>query len=154
MKILVLYDSKYGNTKQVAQEITDHLQDNVSIKQVSDCKPEEFSEYQLVILGSPTHGAYASEPFKVFFEKLKTEHLQDVQFAVFDTRVTLFLLRPFGYAAPKMAQLIHSLGGVVIGEPAGFIVSGGEGPLAEGELERSKQWALDLQETAAETVKP
>jgi flavodoxin len=154
MKILVLYDSKYGNTQQVAREIANQLPGEIDLKLVGEFDPQEVSDYQLVIMGSPTHGADATDSFKSFFEQLKSEYLQDVQFGVFDTRVTWWFLKLFGYAAPRMAQRIRSLGGTVIGEPAGFIVSGGEGPLAEGELERAQRWALDLQKTAAETFKP
>lgn len=151
MKTLVLYDSKYGNTQQVAQEIADHLHGNVNIKLVSECEPEEISDYQLVIMGSPTHGAHASEPFQTFFKELNGKDVQGVSFGVFDTRLTWLFLRPFGYAAPRMAERIRSLEGKIIGKPAGFVVSGGEGPLKTGEMDRAREWALDLQETAAET---
>lgn len=152
MKILVLYDTQYGNTQRLADEIADHLPGDVNLKLVGDCQPQEISEYQLVFMGSPTHGADASDHFKTVFGKLESEDIRGVPIGVFDTRMTLFLLRPFGFAAPKIAQRIRSLGGTVIGEAAGFIVSGGEGPLAEGELERAQRWALDIRETAAETL--
>jgi hypothetical protein len=61
--------------------------------------------------------------------------------AAFDTRVTWWWLRPFGYAAPKIAKHLKKKGGKLVVDGEGFFVTGGKGPLREGEVERAAAWA-------------
>jgi hypothetical protein len=69
-----------------------------------------------------------------------------VRVAAFDTRMTNRLILIFGVAAPKIAKALQGRGGTQVGAPAGFFVTGGEGPLKEGELERAGGWAQRIVE--------
>jgi hypothetical protein len=64
--------------------------------------------------------------------------------AAFDTRLTWWWLRLFGFAAPKIAMTLKKKGGTLIGTPEGFFVTGGEGPLQDGEVERAAAWAREI----------
>jgi hypothetical protein len=79
--------------------------------------------------------------------------LQGKNVAAFDTRLTWFWVRIFGFAAPKIARSLENKGGRLAmpgeGPPGlaageGFCVTGGEGPLQGGELERAADWAKQV----------
>jgi flavodoxin I len=54
------------------------------------------------------------------------------------------MVRIFGYAAESIAARLVRKGGTQAANPAGFFVTGTEGPLKEGELERAAAWAKSL----------
>lgn len=61
--------------------------------------------------------------------------------AAFDTR----LARPLsGGAAPKIGRALTSHGYRLVQPPEGFLVTGMEGPLRPGELDRAKTWGACL----------
>ena len=64
--------------------------------------------------------------------------------AGFDTRMTNKLITLFGTAVPKISKALKNKGGTVVEQPAGFFVTGGEGPLKDGEIERAAAWARGL----------
>ena len=56
MKALVVYDSAFGNTEQIAQAIGNGLgtEAGVQVLRASDVKPEQLEGLDLLIVGSPT----------------------------------------------------------------------------------------------------
>ena len=73
--------------------------------------------------------------------------------AAFDTRIWLdtidskalrFIVNRGGYAANTIAKALEKKGGLMTVEPEGFLVTGEQGPLKEGELERAEKWAKQL----------
>lgn len=58
MKVLIVYDSVFGNTEQIAQTIGNALssQEDVEILRVGNVKPEKLTGSELLIVGSPTRG--------------------------------------------------------------------------------------------------
>ena len=144
MRTLVVYDSKYGNTKIIAQAIGETLDGEVEVRHVDNVEVPSLAEYELLVVGAPTHGANPSDPVKAFLEQVQPRALKGVKVAGFDTRMTNRLITMFGVAAPKIAKALEKKGGTPAGEPAGFYVKGGEGPLKEGEVERAAAWAKGL----------
>lgn len=153
MRTLLIYDSKYGNTKIIAEAVRGAIPGPVEMAHIEKVSPAMIADYDLVILGTPTHGAGPSEPVKNFLEKLDRSILAGKKIAVFDTRITKSgmpnrflgqLVHWMGFAAPKMARQLRGKGAVVVGEPGGFFVTGGEGPLDEGELAHAADWTESL----------
>jgi len=58
-----------------------------------------------------------------------------------DSSVLRFIVKTGGYAAKSIANRLKKKGGDLIMPPEGFLVTGEEGPLQEGELERAADWA-------------
>jgi flavodoxin len=56
IKALVVYDSTHGNTEKVAQAIGDAV--GGQALQVNDVDPAVLKEFDLLIVGSPTHGGF------------------------------------------------------------------------------------------------
>jgi len=146
MKILVVYDSVYGNTERIARTIGDALPGEVKVLRVGDVDPGELASSDLLIIGSPTHGALPTEAIQALVDRLGPPAHGDARAATFDTRLTWgFLERWGGFAAPKIAVLLKEKGWTVVGEPGGFFVKGlKKGPLKKGEVERAAAWGKDL----------
>ncbi len=146
MKTLVVYDSLYGNTKTIAQSIGDAIPGEVAVMHVGDVTASGLGAYDLLIIGAPTHGAKPSPDMQEFLEQIQAQALEGVKVAGFDTRMTNRLITLFGTAAPKIAKALKAKGGTSAGSAEGFYVTGGEGPLKDGEVERAAAWAQGLAE--------
>lgn len=156
MKAMVIYDSQFGNTAQIAQAIGRGLgdADDVTVSQIADARPESLAGLDLLVVGSPTQKFRSTPATKDFLKSISRNGLQGVRVAAFDTRLTeeeidsngVFskLVDIFGYAAAPIAKELAKKGGNVAAEPEGFYVAGTEGPLVDGELERAEAWAKQL----------
>ncbi|MFN2235338.1 MAG: flavodoxin family protein [Anaerolineales bacterium] len=137
MKTLVIYDSKYGHTRMIAEAIGEAI--NGQIMLVSEPNPADLAGFDLVIIGSPTHGGWYTEGIQ---DLLKAESaFNNLNLAVFDTRTKRSL---FGFAAPRMARNLEKSGANLLATPEGFVVLGVKGPLKNGELERAAAWAREI----------
>ncbi|HEY4976300.1 MAG TPA: flavodoxin domain-containing protein [Gaiellaceae bacterium] len=142
MKTLVVYDSLYGNTAQVAEAIGAAVAGESQVLRIGEAKPSELGSFELVIVGAPTQGGRPTEAMRAFLARVPA--LEGVKVAAFDTRLRARWVTVFGYAAGKITEKMESLGATLVTEPEGFIVEGKKGPLAGGELERAGAWAKDL----------
>jgi flavodoxin len=144
MKTLVVYDSIYGHTKIVAQAIAEAIPGEVEVLYVGDATLTDLKAGDLLVVGAPTHAANPSPDALQFLGEIQAPALQGIKVAAFDTRMTNRLITMFGTAAPKIAKALKQKGGTPVGKPQGFYVSGGEGPLKDGETERAAAWARGL----------
>ena len=142
MKTLVVYDSLYGNTAQVAEAIGAAIAGESQVLRIGEAKPSELGSFDLVIAGAPTQGGRATDAMRAFLSRVSA--LEGAKVAVFDTRLRARWVKVFVYAAGKIAARMKSLGATLVAEPEGFIVEGKKGPLADGELERAAVWAKSL----------
>lgn len=146
MKTLVAYDSVYGNTEIVARAIGDAIPGEVQVLRVGQVNTDEFKSVDLLIIGSPTHGAMPTDAAQSLVDRIGPPSREGTRVATFDTRLTWpFLERWGGFAAPKMAEALANKGWTLAGEPGGFFVRGlKKGPLKKGEVERAVVWAQGL----------
>ncbi|OGC58359.1 hypothetical protein A2473_01350 [candidate division WWE3 bacterium RIFOXYC2_FULL_42_13] len=154
MKVLVIYDSMYGNTKKVAETVAENLKHfhGVELLAVTDLDSKILSDTDFLVVGTPTQGGRPTENIQKFLDRLEMNSLQGTKVAAFDTRFSeqnqnfalRTLLRTVGYAAPRITDALKIKGGDLVAPPEGFIVSNKKGPLANGELERAKTWAISL----------
>jgi flavodoxin I len=144
MKTLVVYDSHYGNTRTIAQAIGDALRGEVEVLHVNEVDASALGACDLLIVGAPTHGAKPSPAVQIFIDQIPPRALEGKNVAGFDTRMTNRLITFFGTAAPKIRKALKEKGGTLVGPAGGFYVTGGEGPLKEGEVERAAAWAKGL----------
>lgn len=155
MNILIIYNSLYGNTEQVAQAISNVLrsQYHVELLRVSDVKPDQLAGLNLLIVGSPTQRFRPTKAMSNLLEGIPENGLKGANVAAFDTRLSTsdiessvgrFFVKAGGYAAKPIADSLKKSGGSLIIPPEGFYVKGTEGPLKEGELERAADWAKQI----------
>jgi flavodoxin len=149
MKTLVVYDSVYGNTEIIARAIGDAIPGEVQVLRVSHVNTGDLETVDLLIIGSPTHGALPTEAAQRLVGRIGSPAREGAQAATFDTRLTWkFLERWGGFAAPKMADTLKEKGWTLAGEPGGFFVKGlKKGPLKPGEADRAAVWAKGLVES-------
>ncbi|MBE0686822.1 MAG: nitric oxide synthase [Anaerolineaceae bacterium] len=153
-EILIIYDSVFGNTAKIAQAMARALEDHqeVDLRLVGEVFPEHLDGVKTLIVGSPTRQFKVTGALDQFLKQIPSGGLTSVNVAAFDTRMTpedirknkflAIMAKFFGYAAEKIAKQLILLGGKEIMSPQGFYVSGMEGPLLEGELDRASTWAL------------
>ena len=156
MKAMVVYDSAYGNTEQIAQAIGDALgaPEDVETCRAGDVQPEQLVGVDLLIAGSPTQKFRPTPAMTDFLKRIPDKGLAGVKAAAFDTRFTeseikkirvlAFMVRMFGYAAQPIAGRLEKKGGDLAVPPEGFYVGDTEGPLLDGELERAAEWARQI----------
>ena len=175
MKALVVYESMYGNTRQIAQAITEGLRVSVDAKlsPVGDAKTIDVSDVQLVVVGAPTHAwglsrrrtreVAANEIAKRSDQRIAAasvatgvrEWLRGLTRqegrcgAAFDTRLD----RPrffTGSAVRTVERGLVAAGFSIFAEPQSFRVGGTTGPLASGEIERARAWGEAMGRTLAQ----
>jgi flavodoxin I len=146
MKVLVVYDSVYGNTEIIAQAIAQVIPVAARVLRVGQVKAADWQGVDLLVLGSPTHGSMPTEAVRRFLAQVGSPGQEGARAATFDTRLTWpFLERWGGFAAPKMADTLAEKGWTLVGEPGGFFVRGlKKGPLKRGEADRAAAWARAL----------
>lgn len=154
MKITIVYDTIFGNTGKIAQAIADTLNsaNEVRYLTVQAAKGLELTDTDLLIVGSPTRGFRPTPQISEYVAGLDRV-LPGKSAAAFDTRIDLETVNPpplrwvvdaGGYAATRIGSALERHGFVLKGGLAGFLVSGTEGPLVPGEIERAQQWARGL----------
>jgi Flavodoxin domain len=161
MRSLVVYESSFGNTRRVAEEIAGGLaaEGDVDVFSVDDAVPA-LEDVDLLVLGGPTHvhglssrrsreGALTQgargEPgigARGFIERLPNG-ARGPRVAAFDTRAHKPVLL-VGSAARGIARRLREHGYMLAADPESFFVEGTPGPLEEGELERAKEWGRTL----------
>jgi len=112
-KIIVVYDSYFGNTEKIAREIGKALGNDVQVKSSKEIKIEMLSELDYFIVGATTRAFKPSDPIKYFLKTIPSGELNGVKVASFDTRmdpkdvgnpILKFMARLFGYAAEPIAK--------------------------------------------------
>ncbi len=144
MKTLVVYDSVYGNTEEIARSIGEAIGDEAKVVKAGESGPGDLESIDLLITGSPTYGGRPTPKMKEFIDNIKAVSLEGVKIAAFDTRVPATWVKIFGFAAGKIEKRLKSQGGKPAVKPEGFYVSGTRGPLVDGEYERAAGWAKEI----------
>ena len=140
MKTLIVYDSTYGNTEKIAQAIGEAIGDQAL--RVGQANPADLKGFDLVIVGSPTHGGRPTPEIQSLLKA--SPALEGLSAAAFDTRHVSKWTVLFGYAAVRIARSLERSGATLVAPPEGFFVLGTQGPLKDGELERAADWAKGL----------
>jgi len=77
MKVIVIYYSRGGTTKKMAEIIADEVGKNqcdVSLKDVSEIEAKELLEYDGIIVGSPTYYGTLAAQIKELFDQSVAFH--------------------------------------------------------------------------------
>ena len=149
MKTLIIYDSVWGNTEKIARAVGDALPGEIIIARVTEVDQASLKSSDLIIIGSPTQGGRPLKSISGFLSGIPDCGLRDMPVAAFDTRTkvggfALILVNMLGYAANRIAKILKAKGGKLVIAPVGFLVTGKEGPIIEGEIKRAVIWAKEL----------
>jgi len=123
MRLLVMYDSKYGNTERVATLIAEEVRKDghdVDCRHQADSGEDDFLGVRLWVLGSPTHFGRPTFKFKTLLRNAVKEAGKDHDFVVFDTRYD----NMHSGAADRLHKLLVKEGLRPLVPPQHFIVDG------------------------------
>jgi flavodoxin I len=146
MKALVIYDSLYGNTEQIARAIGGAIAEDVKVVKVGEANTFELGAYDLLFIGSPTQGGRHTKAMKEFLDRIPDGTLKNKNVAAFDTRMKSMFVKLFGWAASRIADDLIGKGAKLVAPSEGFLVKSAKGPLVDGELERAAAWAKGIAE--------
>jgi hypothetical protein len=166
MKALVVYESMYGNTRHVAEAITEGLRLSIDAElvPVADADDARVAASDLVVVGGPTHAwgmsrrrtrQSSAQPAKGgtvpagsisvgVREWLRAvEAPQGCRAAAFDTRLD----KPAwltGTAMRGIERGLRAAGFSVFTRAQSFTVVASLGPLSTGELDRARTWGAEI----------
>jgi flavodoxin len=147
MNTVIVYDSAFGNTEQIAQAIAGTFREDgqVRIVRVEHTHPLYLHDVDLLVLGCPTQKRRPTPAMRSLLEYIPAEALNRLAVACFDTRFSQSS-RITGSAARWMARKLSKRGASHLLPGESFLVKGTHGPLENGEVERAISWARMLQE--------
>ena len=154
MNSLVIYASRTGNTRRVAEAIADGLRSRGSVQVLAtDVAPVSMPERtDLVVIGGPTEAHGMTPPMVDLLDRLEAGGLQGIAVAAFDTRLRWPLLLS-GSAAARIASRLSHAGAGVIAPAESFFVTR-QPILEDGELERAAGWGASLAATVEAESRP
>jgi flavodoxin len=146
MNILIVYFSKFGNTRKVAETVGQKLGPAGCVRVISSDQltASDLAQANLVVMGSPTHRMNLPEAVRPVFDSLPRRVLRDTWIAAFDTSYKMSWWLAYFTAGRRLAKKLRKFGGKQIAPPETFHVVGKEGPLYDGELERARLWAESI----------
>jgi hypothetical protein len=175
MRVVIVYESMYGNTRQIAEAIAEGFtpHDSVRILPVSDIDPDAedvLDGADLIVVGGPTHAHSISRPTTrkaAADAAVKDAHLAlqpgatgqglrewfgmlghlDMWAAAFDTRLDAPAMFT-GRGSVRIDRVLHHRGAHRLAEPESFFVTKAN-RLSAGELERARGWGRRLAESVA-----
>ncbi len=147
VKTLIVYDSVYGNTEKIAMAIAEAIASDGGAKvlRASEADVAELESADLLIVGCPTHAGRPTQAMQEFLSRVAESSLEGIRAAAFDTRVQARWVKILGFAAPRIGGSLKKKGATLVAGPEGFFVTGKEGPLKDGELERAGDWGREMQ---------
>lgn len=138
VEVYVVYDSKYGNTKLVAENILKGIREvagiEAAIGYVKEVDAEKVANYDVIVLGAPNHMGKPSRTMTKFVDKLAEIDLKVKDVAVFGTYAGR--IRTVDRAVKKLEKIVKKkLPNVNLISPSLSVrVNGVTGPIVEGEL--------------------
>ena len=148
MKVLIVYETKYGNTKKAAETIGEVIKEagnEVIVMKVDAVEKDSIKNYKAIVIGSPTYASSQAGSVKKFISSLDVE--PNTKVAVFDTHSGdgISTGGPMRRAVKKMEKQIQKNPNLTkIMNGLQVAVKGIQGPLIEGELEKCKAFAKEI----------
>ena len=168
MRAVVIFESMFGNTGQIARAIAEELAGvmDVEVHDVTQAPAQPPDDVDLVVVGAPTHAFSLSRPatradavekggrhpegsagLREWLDELRDRPQGEV-WAVFDTRADRVRRLPAG-ASRKASAMARRRHAHVIAVQS-FYVSSTTGPLTPREADRARDWARVLARLAAD----
>jgi len=160
-RVLIVYESMFGNTRRIAEAVAEGLGDAVEVVEVGSAPTLLPEDVDLLVVGAPTHAFGLSRPstresaagqavddvvstgigVREWLDELR-HGPAPVTACAFDTRVKVGILP--GSAARKALRRLGKLGFPALVKAESFFVGGTPGPLLDGEVRRAREWGESL----------
>jgi NAD(P)H dehydrogenase (quinone) len=144
VKVFVVYDTKYGNTKLAGGTIVEGMKEvegiEAAIGYVKEIEIGKLAGYDAIVLGAPNHMGRPSQTIKKFVNRLAELDLKAKNVAIFGTYSGR--VRDPDRAVKKLEKMAEKkLPNLKLISPSLSIrVQGIPGPIVEGELHKCKDF--------------
>ncbi len=145
-KVLVVYESKHGNTKLAAEKIIEGMSEvkdiEVSLYEIKEVNLTNVPNYDVILIGSPNHFGGPTRSIKKFIDSFEKINLNGKLFAVFDT----YLGKDYEKAVNKMENKVNEkvLGSRLVTPGLSIRVQGMKGPIQEEEFLKCKEFGRKI----------
>ncbi len=164
MRALVVFESMFGNTEEVARAVAEGLElggcASAQVVRVDRAPLQVPGDVDVVVVGGPTHafgmsrpssreeaerqGAPGDESERGLREWVGVvQAAPSVRFATFDTRIDKVRRVP-GSAAHQASRHLRRRGFRLASGPTSYYVTGTAGPLGGHETGKARQWGKDV----------
>jgi menaquinone-dependent protoporphyrinogen IX oxidase len=162
---LVVYESMFGNTEEVAKAVAEGLRlegIETTVVEARSAPRAVARDLDLLVVGAPTHAFSLSRAasrqaavsqgavperadlgVREWLESCRHDRRSPVALAAFDTRVSRVRWLPQS-ASAAAARIARKHDFRVVAHPIGFVVEDIKGPLRAGELDRAVAWGREL----------
>ncbi|MFX1593865.1 MAG: flavodoxin family protein [Promethearchaeota archaeon] len=156
MKVLIVYDTKYGNTEKVAKLIAEGINSNngneVIVNNVKDVNLKKEASYDLILIGSPVHFGKHVGSVKKFINKLPKSQLKVNTYSIFNTymgedpETTEEGICYYKKMLDKMDKQINEMMSNLtkLSSPLSIKVAGMKGPILNEELPKCKDFGMKI----------
>jgi flavodoxin len=153
MKVVIVYFSKYGNTRRVAETIATVLAQIAETRVLSYevCSLADLKTADVIVFGSPTHFQAVPKVVRSFFKAVPKGSLKGKWITAFDTSMPMWRPIMLLTAAHGIMSRLHKLGGKKFIRSETFLVHSVEVPdpgdfdlLNAGELAHAERWAQGM----------
>jgi len=141
MKICIIYYSKYGNGRKLAEHLGTIMREKeheVELFPCNELKSSSIPFADLYFFSSPTHMGGPAGKMKKFLKHLEIGQ-ENAKYALITTT-----LDAKGKTLRKMEYLLQTKGLTKISEGLAVLVTGMKGPLEEGYKEKLEAFATDV----------
>jgi flavodoxin len=156
MQVVVVFDTQFGNTEQIARAIADGIADlgSVDLLPAAGSAGRPRVPPDLLLIGGPTQRHGLSPALRGYLDALPRDGLRNARVATFDTRYRMAPLLS-GSAAKDAAGRLRRSGMRLVAAPESFFIERDRPPEGEkrrhgseqlepGELERARAWGRRL----------
>ncbi len=146
-KVLVVFDSKFGNTEKLAREIAAGIEETglaeASVINIDDIEGQDIQLFDGVLFGAPIHAFRATRGIKGAVGKAAKKGLDGKLVGAFDT------YQAPGHAGKCAGQIEGELrkkakGAILFSRHLTSLVDGYEGPLNEAEPAKAREFGNEF----------
>jgi len=144
--VIIVYESKYGNTKIVAETIAEGMgqvsENKITLRELKDVNTKQLVDFDLILIGSPNHMGGPTGGIKKFISNLGKLDLKEKHAAAFDT----YMAGDYEKAVKKMEkQITEKVPELRLLTPGISIrVEGMKGQITEGELPKCRDFGIRI----------
>jgi NAD(P)H dehydrogenase (quinone) len=150
-KAIIVYESVYGNTKKIAEAISDGINKvegaECVVKKTGEIHTDDLCDYDAILLGCPNHNQGPALNLVRFIDRAAIVHLKAKIGTAFDT----YTGGNKDVAVAKLETIIQEkLPGISLERRFSAKVTGRKGPLADDEESRAQEFGKEFGEKLIE----
>ena len=148
MHTLIIYDTEYGNTQQIALALAEAFKVHGSVRLVvatetGETEMPDLQGVDLLVIGGPTQIHGLSPAMRILLKNIPTNTLSGLPVVTFDTRYRAATYIS-GSAAQAIAHELKKEKALLLLPPKSFFVRGREGPLEEDGEDNAARWVQTI----------